>query len=159
MIGQLSSCWWVFIALGVCAGVVSGTLGLGSGVVVVPTLVLLCGFEQKSAQGTALAVMVPMTLLGAWRYWKIPQIEMNVVIILLIALGALAGVLAGTELAGRLPSQILRKMFAIFLVFVAVSMFIDSPKPKQPKPDESLTNQKNASLVDPGETKNEAEQQ
>jgi accessory colonization factor AcfC len=50
MIGQLASCWWLFIVLGVCAGLVSGTLGLGSGVVFVPALVLLWGIEQKSAE-------------------------------------------------------------------------------------------------------------
>jgi uncharacterized membrane protein YfcA len=159
MIGQLAGCWWLFIVLGVCAGLVSGTLGLGGGVVFIPALVILCGFEQKSAQGTALAVMVPMTLLGALRYWKNPEIDMSLTIILLIVLGALLGVLAGTELAGRLPSHVLRKVFAIFLVAAAVRMFIASPRPKQHEPGVNLTNQNNANLVDPGETKNDAEQQ
>ena len=105
MIGQLSNPWWVFIVLGICAGVISGTLGLGRGTVLVPTLVLVWSFEQKSAQGTALAVMVPMALVGALRYWKNPEIEMNAAIIALIILGALVGVLVGTELASRLPSH------------------------------------------------------
>jgi uncharacterized membrane protein YfcA len=54
-----------FILLGICAGTLSGLLGLGSGIILIPTLVLLCGFAQKSAQGTTLAVMVPMILVGA----------------------------------------------------------------------------------------------
>jgi uncharacterized membrane protein YfcA len=151
--------WWALILLGVLAGIVSGTLGLGSGIVVIPVLVLLFGFGQKSAQGTALAVMVPMTLVGALRYWKNPEIDMSLTIILLIVLGALVGVLAGTELACRLPNQVLRKVFAIFLVVVAVRMFIASPKPIQPKSGTNLMNQNNANLVDPGYTKNEAKQQ
>lgn len=159
MIGQLAGCWWLFIVLGVCAGLVCGTLGLGGGIVFIPALVILWDFEQKSAQGTALAVMVPMTLLGALRYWKNPEIDMSLSIILLIVLGALAGVLVGTELASRLPSHVLRKVFAIFLVVVAVRMFIVSPRPKQSEPDASLTNQNNANLVDYGDTKNDAEQQ
>ena len=159
MIAQLTGCWWLFIVLGVCAGLVSGTLGLGSGIVVIPVLVLLCGFEQKSAQGTALAVMVPMALVGALRYWKNLEIDMSLTIILLIVLGALVGVLVGTELAGRLPNHVLQKVFATFLVVVAVRMFIASLGSKQPQPGVNLTNQNNASLVDPGETKNEAEQQ
>lgn len=138
MIGQMSTCWWIFIILGVCAGIVSGTLGLGSGTVVVPALVLLFAFDQKAAQGTALAVMVPMALLGAVRYWRNPEIEVNGLVVLLIVLGALAGVLAGTELAGRLPSHILRKAFAIFLAIVAVKMFTASPKPQQPDLSESI---------------------
>jgi uncharacterized membrane protein YfcA len=159
MIGQLSNPWWVFIILGIFAGIVSGTLGLGSGTVIVPVLVLLCCFEQKSAQGTALAVMVPMALVGAARYWKNPEIEMNAAIIALIILGALAGVLAGTELASRLPSHTLRKVFAIFLAIVAVKMFTASPRQEQRGLDDILTNQKNVSSVERGGIKNEAPRQ
>ena len=136
MIGQLSNPWWVFILLGIGAGIVSGTLGLGSGTVIIPALVLLCSFEQKSAQGTALAVMVPMALVGALRYWKNPEIEINAVIVGLIICGALAGVLAGTELAARLSSHTLRKIFAIFLIIVAVRMFMGAAKSKKPALDE-----------------------
>jgi uncharacterized membrane protein YfcA len=159
MLALLSSTWWVFILLGIFAGVVSGSLGLGSGAVVVPALVLFFGFEQKTAQGTALAVMVPMTLLGALRYWKNPEIEMNIMFILFIASGALVGVLAGTEIAGRLPSHTLRKVFAIFLAIVAIKMFSASPKPQKTGMSEDLTIQNNASVVDHGDMKNDAKQQ
>ena len=132
MVSQLSSCWWIFIILGICAGIVSGLLGLGSGSVVVPVLVLLFAFDQKAAQGTALAVMVPMAMLGAFRYWRNPEIEVSGLVVLLIVLGALGGVLIGAELAGRLPSHVLRKAFAIFLAIVAVKMYTASPKPQPP---------------------------
>jgi len=158
MIAQLSNYWWFLVLLGVLAGVVSGTLGLGSGIIVVPTLVILCSFEQKSAQGTALAVMVPMTLLGAFRYWRNPEIEMSLFVIVLIACGALVGVLVGTELAGRLPSLTLRKIFAVFLAVVAIRMFVAPPGPKQRGPGESLTNQQDVNVVDLGGTKNEADE-
>ncbi len=157
MIGQLSNYWWVFILLGICAGVVSGTLGLGSGTILIPTLVLLCGFGQKSAQGTALAVMVPMALVGALRYWKNPEIEMKMAVIAFIVVGALAGTLAGTELVARLSSHTLRKIFAIFLAIVAVRMFTIPPRPKQSDIIDSPTNQQNVNLVESGDIKNEAE--
>jgi uncharacterized membrane protein YfcA len=159
MIGQLSSPWWVFILLGIGAGIVSGTLGLGSGTVIIPALVLLFSFEQKSAQGTALAVMVPMALVGALLYWKNPNIEMNKIVIGLIIFGALAGTLAGAELASRLPSHILRKVFAIFLVIVAVKMFTASPIEEKVVPDDSLTNQQNVNVGERGGTMNEAPKQ
>lgn len=159
MIVQLSEPWWVFVVLGVCAGVISGALGLGSGIIVVPTLVLLCSFEQKSAQGMALAVMVPMALVGALRYWRNPEIEMNAVVIGLIILGALVGALAGTELAGRLPGHTLRKIFAIFLVIVAVKMLVTPVRPKQPELVDSSANRTNVNLVEAGGTKNEAAKQ
>lgn len=147
MIDWLSNPWWVFILLGVCAGILSGALGLGSGIILVPALVLLCGFMQKSAQGMALAVMVPMALLGAFRYWKNPQIDMNAVVIGLIICGALAGTLAGTELASRLPGHILRKAFAIFLVIIATKMFFSISSPKKKLPDNSISVQEKVNVV------------
>ncbi|MEA3226462.1 MAG: sulfite exporter TauE/SafE family protein [Planctomycetota bacterium] len=156
MIGQLPHCWWAFMLLGIFAGIVSGMLGLGSGSVVVPALVLVFSFQQKSAQGTALALMVPIAFLGAFRYWKNPQIEISLVIVALIVLGALPGVLAGTELAARLPSHALRKIFAVVLAIIAVKMFTASPKPHQQSSGESLASQSNVSLVEPGGTSNES---
>ncbi len=156
MIGQLSNPWWVFVLLGICAGVLCGVLGLGSGIILVPTLVLLCGFGQKSAQGMALAVMVPMALVGAFRYWKNPEIDIHALSVGLIICGALVGVLVGTELAFRLPNHILRKIFAAVLVIVAVKMFMTPAKPTQLSLDNSLTEQKTVSSLEHGETNNES---
>ena len=156
MIVQLSNPWWAFVVLGVCAGILSGALGLGSGIILVPTLVLLCSFEQKSAQGMALAVMVPMALVGALRYWRNPEIEMNAVVIGLIILGSLVGALAGTELASRLPGHVLRKIFAVILIIVAVRMFMAPARPKQPGLEGSLTEQKRINLVERGGPNDEA---
>jgi len=145
--------------LGIVAGIVSGMLGLGSGAVVVPALVLLFSFPQKSAQGTALALMVPMALLGAFRYWRNPDIEVSLAIVGLIVLGALPGVMAGTELAARLPSHWLRKVFGVFLAIVAVKMFTASPGRAPKAPGEILVNQNNSSVVEPGGRNNESTEQ
>jgi hypothetical protein len=99
----------------------------------------------------SLAVMVPMALVGALRYWQNPKIEMNAVVVGLIIIGALAGVLAGAALAGRLPSGILRRVFAIALVIAAVRMFITSAKPGQPAPDSGLQQQQEINLAGKGE--------
>jgi len=158
MINHLSNPWWLFVLLGVGAGIISGTLGLGSGVILVPMLALLCGFEQKSAQGMALAIMVPIALVGALRYWKNPDIEMYPMVIGLIICGALAGTLAGTELAARLPSNTLRKIFAMVLIVIAMRMLLPSSRSKKPVIDESLLEQKTVNLIEPGATNNETEQ-
>ncbi len=157
MIGQLSNPWWVFILLGIGAGILSGTLGIGSGIILVPVLVLACGFVQKSAQGMSLAIMVPMALVGALRYWKNPDIEMNTLVIGLVICGALVGVLVGTELAFRVPGHILGKVFAAVLVIVAIKLFMTSAKPTQLSLDNSLTEQKTVSPLEHGETNNESE--
>ena len=159
MIGQLSNPWWIFVLLGICAGILGGLLGIGSGTILVPMLVLLFYFEQKSAQGMALAVMVPMALVGALRYWKNPEIEMNGVVIGLIILGALAGVLAGTELMARLPGHILRKVFAVVLIIVAVKMLMTPMKPKRPDLNNSVTSQNITNLVESKGTNNEGTKQ
>ncbi|MDH4238137.1 MAG: sulfite exporter TauE/SafE family protein [Phycisphaerae bacterium] len=159
MISQLSNPWWIFILFGICAGVLSGALGLGAGIILVPALVLLCDFEQKSAQGMALAVMVPMVLVGALRYWKNPEVDMNGAVIGLIILGALAGVLAGTEIAARLPGHILRKVFAAVLLLAAVKMFVGPTRLKRLGPDDSLTSQKITNLVESEGINNESTKQ
>ncbi|MHC4582338.1 MAG: sulfite exporter TauE/SafE family protein [Planctomycetota bacterium] len=159
MLGLLTGHWWAFMLLGILAGTISGMLGLGAGAVVVPALVLLFAFPQKSAQGTALALMVPMALLGAFRYWKNPQIEVSLAIVGLLALSAVPGVLAGTELASRLPSFWLRKFFAVFLAIIAVKMFTASPKQGPKASGESLMNQNNVRVVEPGGQSNESTEQ
>ncbi|MHC4116318.1 MAG: sulfite exporter TauE/SafE family protein [Planctomycetota bacterium] len=161
MLGQLSSYWWAFTLLGVVAGIICGMLGLGSGAIVVPTLVLvpIFAFEQKSAQGTALALMVPMALLGAFRYWRNPDIDVSLSAVALIALGALPGVLLGTHLVGLISGNALRKIFAIFLAFVAVKMFTASPKHGPKAPGESLVNHTNVNVVEPGGQNNESREQ
>jgi len=156
MVGQLCNYWWVFILLGIFAGIISGTLGLGAGTILVPALVLICGYGQKSAQGMALAVMVPMALVGALWYWRNPEVEMNAAIIGLVICGALAGALFGAELASRLPSHVLRRAFAIFLIIVAVRMFIIPSRPKKAYPGDSVIVQKEINLVEPGDIDNEA---
>ena len=154
MLSQLSNPWWVFVVLGIGAGIVGGALGLGGGTIIVPTLVLVCSYGQKSAQGTALAVMVPMALVGALRYWRNPAIEIHALPIGLIICGALVGVLFGTELASRLPAHILKKIFAAVLMIVAIKMFITSTKPGRTGLDNSMIEQKTLNSLEHGETNN-----
>ena len=135
MAGSLPGEWWGFVVLGLCAGIISGTLGVGSGTVVIPALVLLWGFGQKSAQGMALAAMVPMALIGDLRYWRNPEVEFHGVVLVLIVLGAVAGTMVGTELVGRLPAGLLRKFFAVFLAIVAVRMFTAAPRSEKLDPN------------------------
>lgn len=161
MLGQLPNYWWALILLGVFAGTTSGALGIGSGVLVVPALALLpfFAFEQKAAQGTALALMVPMALLGAFRYWKNPEIEISPAVIVFIVMGALPGVLVGTELAARLPNHVLRKIFAVVLAVTALKMFAASQKPRQLSMSESMASQNNSSAVETGGSSGESTEQ
>ena len=110
------------LMIGLVGGVVSATLGVGSGIILVPALVLMIGLPQKSAQGTVLAVMVPMALMGASRYIANPDIEVNMLRVVLLALGAVVGAFLGAAVASRLPGHVLRRIFACFLLVVAARM-------------------------------------
>jgi hypothetical protein len=139
MLAQLSNPWWTFVLLGLGAGVLSGALGVGSGIVFVPILASVFMLPQKSAQGTALAVMVPMALLGAILYWKDPSIKINMVMVAFLVLGALGGVLIGRAIIEHVPGYWLRKAFAVFMVIVAVRMFM-MPKRGPTRADQSDNN-------------------
>jgi len=123
---NLPALWWGLLVLGLCAGVLSGTLGVGSGLLVVPTLVLLFGYGQKSAQCTCLVVMAPMVVVAAFRYWRNPEVELSGAALGLLIGGAVVGAWLGAGLAARLPAPVLKRIFAAFLAMAAAKMILDS---------------------------------
>lgn len=122
--------WWMYLILGVAAGVVSASFGVGAGIVMVPALVLIpvFAFKQHEAQGIALCVMVPMALVGAWRYVQDPTIRVDLRVAGLIAAGAVVGAYLGHLIATHLPEAALRKAFAVFIFVVAIRMFFTKPR-------------------------------
>ena len=134
-LASLSNPWWAFVLLGIAAGVISGMLGVGSGVILIPALVILFAFPQKSAQGTALMVMVPMALVGAIRYRLHPQIKVSLRHAGLIIAGAIVGSLIGSEVAARVPASMLKKVFAVFIMIVALKMLLTHVRLRGTRPD------------------------
>lgn len=132
---NLTITWPILVILGVVAGIISGSLGIGGGVILVPALVLLFSFDQKIAQGMSLGIMIPMVILGAFQYWKHPDIPIDIPIVLIIICGTLVGTLIGTHIAHLLPAQILRKLFALLLIIIAVRMLIPDKYKKPVKPE------------------------
>lgn len=117
-----ASSWSLLLLVGLLAGALSGCLGVGSGIIVVPALVLLLACPQKSAQGMALALMVPMAALGVWQYARAPGVQLQWIPIAWLVAGAAIGVLAGARLMVRVPDLWLQRGFAMFLLVVAVRM-------------------------------------
>ncbi len=124
MIESIGAQWYWLGFLGVAAGIISGALGVGSGIVLVPALTLLLGFAQKQAQGTALSVMVAMALVGALRYHINPDIKLSWTLILILAGGAVLGSLIGSQIAFALPGGALKKVFAVFIIVVGIRMLL-----------------------------------
>lgn len=101
-----------FVAPGVGAGLLSGLIGIGGGVIIVPVFVFLCGFSQHEAQGTTLALLVPpIGLPVAWTYYRAGYVNFEVA--LLICAGFFLGGVLGARFATGLPNVLLERVFGI----------------------------------------------
>jgi len=113
---------FVFIAIGVGAGVLSGLFGIGGGVVIVPALLLIAKMNPITATGTSLgALLLPVGALGAYEYYRRGDLQVSTS--LFIALGLFFGAWVGAKLAHNLTPDQLRKAFAVFLVIVAAKIW------------------------------------
>lgn len=130
---HLASTWYLFVLVGLVAGILSGALGVGSGIIVIPMLVLFFHLPQKTAQGTALALMTPMALFGAILYWKQGNMDVDPSTLFLLIAGALAGVIIGSGLVNRIPADLLRKIFAAFIVAIGIKMLLTPGAPRLSK--------------------------
>ena len=109
------------VLLGICVGFISGLLGIGGGVLVVPMLVIFFGFEQQRANGTSLTMLFPPAAIPAIRtYWKANNVDLHAAI--LLAVGFILGAWLGAKAATMMDPHRLRQMFAFFLLFLAALM-------------------------------------
>jgi uncharacterized membrane protein YfcA len=111
----------VEIATGIAAGFLAGMFGVGGGILMVPAMALLLGFSQLDAEATSLAAMLPALAAGAVRQRHFGNVRVRAAAI--IGLCSIAGVALGTALATSLPESVLRVLFAILLVVVALRLF------------------------------------
>lgn len=118
----------IIILVGLAAGMLSGLVGVGGGIIIVPALVYFIGFSQKTAQGTSLAlIMLPVGIFGVLHYYKQGYVDYKIVG--LLALGFLAGSFFGSKIALSISQETLKKVFAVLMIVIAVKMlFFDKPK-------------------------------
>ena len=114
-----------FVALGLVIGVLSGVLGLGGGIFLVPALIFLFHFSPHQAQGTSLGVLIPpIGIFAALEYYRRGYIDFSVVG--LICLGFIFGAYAGAFFVDRIPVPLMRRIFGFFMFFVALQMVFTS---------------------------------
>jgi len=117
----------ILLMTGTVAGFTSGMMGVGGGAIMIPSMVLLAGFDQHVAQGTSLLVMVPAGGTGAYTHWKLGNVKVG------ILPGIIAGVLAGTWLGGTfahlLSDTALRAIFAVLLIWTGIR-YLRTRKPE-----------------------------
>ncbi|MBL0135397.1 MAG: sulfite exporter TauE/SafE family protein [Chitinophagaceae bacterium] len=116
----------IIILIGLAAGVLSGLVGIGGGIILVPILVFFLGYTQYQAQGTSLAVLLlPVGILAFLNYYnecKKIGTPIDMRIVGLLAAGFVVGALGGSEIAGKINKELLKKIFAIVLLYTAIKM-------------------------------------
>jgi hypothetical protein len=113
--------FWLFIALGIFAGVIAGLFGKGGGLVIVPMLIKFFKYDAKAATATSLAALqLPVGLPSVIVYAQAGYL--NWIYAGLMAMGIVFGVFFGTKLAIKLPASMFKKVYAFFLLGVAVYM-------------------------------------
>jgi len=114
---------YIYLLLaGASAGFLSGLLGIGGGIIVVPMLLLGFGFDMTDAVGTSLAFITLTSLLGTIKHHTLQHVNWNYG--LLMATGAVLGVYFGVQLTEIIPQLVLRRIFAGFLLVVSVKLLI-----------------------------------
>ena len=113
----------VLIALiGAAAGLLGGMLGLGGAIIIIPALVMILGYSQQMAQGTALIMMVlPVGALAAFQYYQKGFVDVKASLIL--AAFFFVGGYFGAKFATQIPQDISKKTFAVMLVGIAIEMW------------------------------------
>jgi uncharacterized protein len=111
----------IIIMVGLVAGMLSGLVGIGGGIIIVPALIYFLGFDQHKAMGTSLGILLlPAGILAVLNYYKKGYIDIKVVVILFI--GFVIGGYLGSKISLGLQESAVKKIFAIVLVMIAGKM-------------------------------------
>jgi uncharacterized protein len=114
----------ILLAVGLLSGILSGAMGVGGGIIVVPALVYFLGFSQHMAQGTSLALLLPPTgILATMHYYKSGFVDIKVAFILIIMF--VIGAYLGSLVSLQIPEKILKKMFGVFMLIAATKMIFE----------------------------------
>lgn len=118
----------ILIMIGIAAGMLSGMVGVGGGIIIVPALVYFLAFSQKSAQGTTLGLlMLPVGILAVMNYYKQGHVDFRIVAI--VGIGFVVGSYFGSKISLGMTDDKVRRFFAIVIMLVAIKMlFFDKAK-------------------------------
>ena len=117
----------ILVMIGLVAGLLSGFVGVGGGMIIVPGLVFLLGASQMTAQGTSLALlMFPVGILGVINYYKTGNVNFQYVMIM--GLAFVLGSYFGSKWALKISEQKVKLVFGIFLLYMSIRMIYNSVK-------------------------------
>lgn len=111
------------VLIGLMSGVLSGFVGVGGGIIIVPALVFLTGLTQHQAQGTSLFVLsLPVVVLGMMQYWKTGNVNWKFGLI--IALTFVVGAIIGSKLSLKMSPAVVKFVFGIITAYVSVKLIL-----------------------------------
>ena len=117
----------ILLIIGLAAGILSGLVGVGGGIIIVPALVYVLGYSQHQAQGASLGLLLPpIGIFAVLNYYKKGFIDLRVVAIMCVAF--ILGAYLGSNFSLSLPQDKLKKIFAILLLVVGIKMLFFEKK-------------------------------
>ena len=131
----------ILIVIGLAAGMLSGLVGVGGGLIIVPSLIFFLAFSQKEAQGTSLGILLlPVGILAVTQYYQKGYIDLKVVLI--VSAGFVIGGWFGSKMAVSLPAATIKKIFAVFMLITAFKMLVLDKSPQEKEPAKQLETKK-----------------
>ena|SRR5450631_2363638 len=128
----------ILFLVGLAAGILGGLVGIGGGIIIVPSLIYFLGFSQKEAQGTSLGILLlPIGILGVLQFYKAGYVDMRTV--WLVSFGFLVGSYFGSKIALSFPQDTVKKIFAILMILIALKMLFLDKKIKDTKVEGATT--------------------
>lgn len=113
----------ILLAVGLVAGVLSGMVGIGGGIIIVPVLVYFLGMSQHTAQGTTLAMfLMPIGILGVFNYYKEGHVDVKVALI--IAITFVLGSFVGSKVAIGLDQNVVKRIFGVIIFVISIKMIL-----------------------------------
>jgi hypothetical protein len=113
----------VLLIVGILAGFLSGMVGVGGGIIIVPALVYFLSFSQQQAQGTSLfLLLLPTGIFAVMNYYKAGYVDWKVALI--ISSTFLLGGFLGSKMAISIDQNTVKKIFAVFVILVGLRMLI-----------------------------------
>ncbi len=111
------------IIIGLFGGILSGAVGVGGGLVLVPCMVYFLGFNQHLAQGTTLALLaMPVVALSVYKYYQNGNVDFTTAF--LLGIGFVFGGYIGAVIANSIDAAIVKKIFSIVMILVGIKMFL-----------------------------------
>jgi hypothetical protein len=111
------------IVIGILAGIISGLLGIGGAIIMVPCMVHFLDLPHHNASATSLAVVIPGAIISAVVYHSFGQLDLS--LSAMFAAGGIAGVFVGTSLMPKIKPQVLKRIFAVLTFLIAIKMGVD----------------------------------